>query len=160
MFRKIFAINHTRIKRETTVTNTYVDLYNHMNVVVEFEHSLPIDYFMDASEITYGLYLDREFVKEFHGNVVKVPIDNINVNYLVEVFAHPHEGFEFIRERVKPGNKILITFRARDPLKKDIKKHIVYWDNKTGSYLTKTMGEIDANNGTISGLYLRSGKIV
>ena len=160
MFKKTFSINHTRIKREVTITKTYTDTYNHMNVIVEFEHSLPVDYFTDESEITFGLYLDREFVKEFHGNVVKVPIENIDVNYLVEIFAHPHEGFEFIRERLKPGNKILIVFKARDPSKKDIKKHIVYWDNKTGSYLTKTMGEVDAVSGVISGLYLRSGKIV
>jgi hypothetical protein len=130
-----------------------------MNIIVEFEHSLPVNYFTDESEITFGLYLDREFIKEFHGDFVKVPIDNVNVNYLVEVFAHPHEGFEFIRERLRPGNKILITFKARDPSKKDIKKHIVYWDNKTG-YTTKAMGEVDANLGSVSGLYLRSGKIL
>jgi hypothetical protein len=160
MFKKTFVINHTRIERKVTITNTYVDIYNHMNIVIEFEHSLPINYFLDASEITFGLYLDREFMKEFHGDFVKVPLENIDVNYLVEVFAHPHEGFEFIREHLKPGNKILITFKARDPSKKDIKKHIVYWDNKTGSYLAKTMGEVDANTGTVSGLYLRSGKIL
>lgn len=160
MFKKTFTINHTRIEREVIIVDTYLDTYNHMNVIVDFEHSLPTDYFVDETEITFGLYLDREFIKEFHGNFVKVPIDNINVNYLLEIFAHPHEGFEFIRERLKPGNKISITFKARDPSKKDIKKHIVYWDNKTGSFITKSMGEVDAITGTVSGLNLRSGKIL
>jgi len=130
-----------------------------MNIIVEFEYTPPTGYFIDEEEIEFGLYVDRKFIKEFHGRMVKVPLDNINVNYVLEIFAHPHFGFEIIRERMKPGNKIRITFNARDPSKKDIKKHIVYWDNKTGTYLSKIMGEVDAVTGDVSGLTLMSCEI-
>lgn len=159
MFKKTFEINHTRIKREVTITATYTDTYNHMNIIAEFEFDPPSGYFIDESEISFGLYIDRTFIKEFHGRMVKVPIDSINVNYVLEIFAHPHEGFEFIRERIKPGNKIQMTFKARDPSKKDIKTHVIYWDNKTGTYLDKIMGEVDANTGDVSGISLASCEI-
>jgi hypothetical protein len=81
------------------------------------------------------------------------------VNQQVEIFAHPHEGFEFIRNRLQPGNKIRIVFRARDPEVKDIERHDIYWDNATGTYLAKRMGSVDPTTGEATGAKLVEGNL-
>ncbi len=159
MASKIFNINHTYINRTTTIINIRDDKYNPMTKVIDFEHNAIAGYFEGPSEIIYGVYLDREFVREFFDKSVKVQLLTMDVNHTVEIFAHPHPGFQFIRSSESPGNKIRIRFRARKPEKSDIVKHSVYWDNKTGSFLTKKAGEVDAVTGLVNGATLKSGTI-
>jgi hypothetical protein len=155
-----YNIFHTRIKRSTEIIKVRKDAFNPMTLIVDFVHELPEDYYLDEDNIVYGLYLDREFVMEFREKTVKVQIESFDVVNVLEVFAHPHSGFRFIRERLIDGNKIRIRFRARDPDKKDILKHIILWDNATGTYLTKAMGEIDATTGEAGGRYIKVGSII
>ena len=157
MARKNFTLNHTRIKREVVIIDCQPDDFNHMSVVIDFSYTLIADYFQTADEIIYGLYVDRQFVKEFIEEKVKVQLDDLNVNHLVEIYVHPHAGFRHTMNLLKPGNKIYVRFKARNPDRKYIKKHRVYWDNATGVYLTKTMGEIDSRTGVVSGGKIQSG---
>ncbi len=160
MASKLININHTYINRTTTIINISDDIYNPMTKIIDFEHSAVSGYFKEASEIIYGLYLDREFVREFFDKSTKVQLMSMDVNYTVEVFAHPHPGFQFIRSGESPGNKIRIVFRARKPEKSDIVKHSVYWDNQTTVLLEKKAGEVDAVTGQVNGATLKSGAIV
>lgn len=160
MASKNFDIYHTRINRTTNIIEVQTDIFSHMSVIVSFEHNVITGYFQTSDQIIYGLYVDREFIKEFYGDQVKIQLEQMDTNHLVEIFAHPHGGFQFIRERLIPGNKIRIRFRARDPLIKDIAKHYIYYDNATGTYITKRMGEINAVTGEAIGALLKSGQLV
>jgi hypothetical protein len=157
---KVFNINHTRLKAETTITSVRVDKYNPMGLIVEFEYTHPVGYFKEDQQISFGLYVDKEFVCEFYDRVIKVQLENLNVVQMVEIYAHPHPGYQFVFERQVPGNKIRLRFRAKDPSKTDIKNHYVYWDNKTGTYLTKKAGIIDPITGQVSGYVFKTGDII
>jgi len=160
MQTKTINIYHTRLNRTTNILSVSRDKYNPMCLVAEFEYTPPANYYMREEDIIFGLYLDRELVKEFHEFLVKFQMPVMYVNSILEIFAHPHGGFKFIRERKVPGNKITIRFRAKEPIANDIEKHYVYWDNATGTFLTAIMGEIDAQDGSVKGRYLKSGEIV
>jgi hypothetical protein len=157
--RKKVHVFHTRIKRTTNIINVRYDDFNPMTLIVDFEHSIPANYYIPESQIVYAVYIDREFIKEFFEKTTKFQLAAIDTNHKLEIFAHPHGGFEFIRARQTPGNKIRISFEAKDPAVYDVAKHYIYWDQATGTYLTARMGEIDASTGIISGQYLRSGEI-
>ena len=156
MFSKVETIHHTRLNRTVTVTNSRRDDYDPMSVLVDFTYSVPVGYFKEDSQIRFGLYLDREFVGEISGNLAKIQIHSFDVVHILEIYAHPHYGFMFPMNRQVPGNKIRIRFRGRDPNVKDISKYKILWDNKTGVYLTKVFGFVDAITKDISGQYLRS----
>ena len=158
-FQKTFNIRHTRLNREVDIINTEQDPFNPMVIVIDFEYDPPVNYFIREQDIIYGVYIDRVFIRDFKEKKIKVQLENINVNHIVEVFAHPHEGFEFIRARLEPGNKIRIRFRARDPNIKDIERHDIYWDNTTGSFLAKRMGSVDPDTGEVSGAKLVEGSV-
>lgn len=160
MGSKVFNINHTSIKRTTLIVEVSDDLYNPMTKIIDFEHSAVDGYFKEASQIIYGLYLDREFVREFFDKTVKIQLQSMDVSYGLEVFAHPHAGFQFVRASEVPGNKIRIRFRAKKSELADIMKHSVYHDGATGTYLEKKAGEVDAATGEVSGWMLKSGGLV
>jgi hypothetical protein len=131
-----------------------------MSLIVDFEHSIPVNYYQSENEIIYAIYLDREFVKEFLEKSTKFQVPTFDVNHVLEVFAHPHGGFKFEREPIVPGNKIKILFRAKDPNLRDVDFFDIYWDAGTGTYQTKIMGRIDANLVSFSGRYLKSVELV
>lgn len=160
MIKKEIDINHTRLNRTTNIVEISNDKYNPMSLVVEFEYTPPTNYYIEEQNLIYGLYLDRELIKEFREKLVKFQMPVMYVNSVLEIFVHPHGGFKFIRERLVPGNKIRIRFRAKEPVLNDIEKHYVYWDNVTGTYLTAIMGQIDADDGSVQGRYLKSGEII
>lgn len=160
MATKIVTIYHTRIKAETNITSVRVDKYNPNGLIVEFTHNLPTDFFKESQQTPFGLYIDKEFNCEFYDNMIKVQLENLNVVQMLEIYAHPHPGYKFNFERQVPGNKIRLRFRAKDPSKTDIKQHYVYWDNKTGTYLTKKAGVIDPVTGLVSGATFKAGEIL
>lgn len=159
MADRIFDINHTRIKRTTQILRVRKDPFKPMTLIVDFEHALPSNYYKSVSDIIYGLYLDREFIEEFLEKTATVQLISFDAISLLEVFAHPHPGFQFIRSRKTPGNKIVIRFRAKNPVLRDILKHRFYWDAATGTILEKRIGEQDALTGEASGIKIRSGRI-
>jgi len=159
-YKRNFSIFHTRINRSTTIVAVRKDLFNPNTFIVEFQHELPANYFKESVDTIFGLYLDRVFMREFKEKQVKVQLENTDVNQILEIFAHPHSGYEFIRSRLEPGNKIRIRFRAKNPNVKDVTKHKIFWDGGTGTYQTKIMGEVDAKTGEASGRYLKSGEII
>jgi hypothetical protein len=153
---QIFLIKHTRLERTTVIINNRSDIFNPMTVLVDFTYEPPVGYYKRTEDIIFGVYIDKEFVEEVVGRLAKVQLKALDVVSVLEIFAHPHPGFQFIRERTVPGNKIIITFRAKDPTKRDIQKHNIYWDNGTGNYLAKRVGEIDALTGAGTGSLIKS----
>lgn len=153
---KEVLIHHTRIKQSVNIVNVRNDEYNPMIMIVDFQYDLPVGYFKTIQETGFGVYVDREYVEEVFDKMAKVQVRSFDVVQKIEIYAHPHPGFMYSLQRQFPGNKIRIRFRARDPLVKDIEKHILYWDAGTGTYQTAIMGEIDALNGNVKGQYLRS----
>lgn len=160
MKTKTVDLYHTRIKRTTTITAIRSDQYSPMTLIVDFLHSIPDNYYIREEEIIYAIYIDREFVKEFLEKSTKFQLQAFDVNHIVEVFAHPHGGFQFERSRLQPGNKLLMRFRAKDPSKRDVDLLYFYWDNATGTYLTKKMGQVNPSTLEISGRQIRSAEII
>ena len=160
MGTKLTTVYHTRIKRETIITNVQRDKYNPVGLVIEFSWTGPINYYKDDQQMTFGLYMDKEFVEEFNDRMIKIQVANLNVVQTVEIYAHPHGGYQHLLTKTTPGNKIRARFRAKDPNKTDIKQHDVYWDNKTGTYLAKKAGTIDPLTGNVSGSVFNVGEIV
>lgn len=158
--QKTFDIYHTRLNRRTTIIKTAIDPFNPMNIILDFLYEPPTNYFRRSEDIVFGIYIDRVFIMDFRERKVKAQVQDLDVNQQIEIFAHPHEGFQFIRNRLQPGNKIRIVFRARDPDIKDIDRHDIYWDNATGTYLTKKMGIVDPLTGDIEGAKLFEGTII
>lgn len=156
--RQKVDIFHTRIKRSTNITATYYDQYNPMTLIVNFEHTIPTNYYKPESQIIYAAYLDRVFIKEFYEKSTKIQIPDQDVNHLLEIFAHPHPGFRFVRSQLTPGNKIRITYQAKDPAYSDIVLHKIYWDAGTGVIQSAILGTVNALTGQVSG-NLKSGTI-
>lgn len=155
-----FRIKHTRLNRTTLITSTRKDEYNPMTVIIDYTYTMPDNYFVDEDDILFGVYVDREFIKEVVGRSTKVQLESIGVGSVIEIFAHPHAGFQFIRERQNPGNKIKMRFRAKDPSKRDVTKHNLYWDAGLGGAATIKIGEVDALTGKGSGPKIKSAQII
>ena len=160
MGSKVTSIYHTRIRREVNITSVRRDDYNPMGLIIEFSYILPTNYYKDSRQIAFGLYIDKKFSEEFYDRMIKFQVENLNVVQIVEIYAHPHSGYQFTFNRSTPGNKIRLRFRAKDPTKIDINQHYVYWDNKTGSYITKKIGNIDPITGLVSGTVFVDGSII
>lgn len=156
MQEKIF---HTRIKRTTNIANVRTDQYNPMTLIIDFDHTIPTNYFLPEPQVIYAAYVDRVFVKEFLEKSTKIQLGEQDVNHLLEIFAHPHGGFRFIRNSLVPGNKIRITYQALDPSQSDVKQHKIYWDAGSGTISTAILGTVDPVTGQVSG-NLKSGKIL
>jgi hypothetical protein len=159
MGSKTFNIYHARIKREVEIANVRVDKYNPTFLIVDFNYTPPSGYPLTVDEIIYGIYIDKELVEEKLGRQAKVQLYAFDVIHKLEIFVHPHEGFYYDMLPEENGNKIRIRFRARNPSKKDIDRHVILGDNASGSYESIPFGEVDAVTGEVSGRNLKSGAI-
>lgn len=155
-----YDVYHTRLKRFTTIVKISKDQYNPMQLIIDFEYTTPNNYFKRDEDIEFGLYLDREFLGEFFGHKTKVQLLNVDAVSIVDIFAHPHAGFAFERSHLIPGNKIKIVFKAKAKDVGDVIRHRILWDQGTGSYQTKIMGEVDAETADVTGRFLKSGRLL
>jgi len=165
-------IFHTRIPGLTTILRIRIDQYNPMTIIVDFSHSLTTNYYKTAAETLYALYVDNKFVKEFTGEIVKVQMLSIDTISEVDIYAIPHSGFRPHQDPTDPeegtrldptipGNKIRIRFRAKDSGVFDVEAHHIQWDEGTGTFVTKEIGVINADDASIkSGYKIKSSEMI
>ena len=67
-----------------------------------------------------------------------VPVD-------VEVFLIPYSGYvPDLSSVATDSNRVEIVWNSRNPNIFDVVRHTVYWDNATGTFLTKPILEAEA----------------
>lgn len=157
---KQFCFAHTRIEVCAPIVETKIDRYNNMTVIIETCYEEPTGYYLNDEEIPFAIYLDREFYKEFFGREVKIQISEVGVPKIVEVYALSHSGFRIDRNKPDPGNKIRVVFKGLRPDVFDVTRHIIFYDNKTGTFETKAIGTIDALSGEGGGRLIQSARIL
>lgn len=147
------AVNIIRVKLSNAVFR---------GVVVEFE---PLD--MSASgiemnEAVYGLYIDRIFIKEHTGtNRIPVQLYGTSVPMTIEVFALPYSGYRPVLAALSAEfkNRLKISWSARNPDNYDVSKHVVYWDEATGTYKSVPIAVVDAVSGIGGGDKIENSQI-
>ncbi len=160
-FTKEITFCHTRLIGETIPLRAGFDKFNPNVVILDFSYDLVTGYFKTKPEIFYAAFVDREFSHEFQGESTKVQLLSQNAVVEVDIFAIPHSGYIPVLTEVTPGNKIRLTFRAKDPAVFDVVAHHIQWDDATGTFLEKEMGIIDSVTGDLrSGASLRSSKLI
>jgi len=159
-YEKLFNIKHTRINTNANIEKTRRDYYNPLSLIVYIDYDLVSDYYLPYERVPFAVYIDNEFYKEFFGTEVKVQLENINIASNIRIFALSNPGFRYIFNKATPGNKIRMRFKAKEANDFDIESHIVYYDNKTGSYESSPIGTIDAITGTGGGRLLKKSKML
>ena len=157
---KTFNIAHTRLRFKADFVEVVIDRYNSMTLIVEISYNKPDGYYLDDNEIPFALYLDRKFYQEFYGKVVKLQLQSLNVVSIAEVSALPHSGFRVIRGRIQAGTKIQVWFSAKRPDVFDVERHVIYYDNNTGTFETKAIGIQDAATAEAGGRLIKEGRFL
>jgi hypothetical protein len=140
------------------IIKTKEDYYNPLLVIIHIEYDLIDNYYLDLNRIPFALYVNNKFKKEFFGNKVTVQLDSSNVASNIKIFALSHPGYRFDLNDVSPGDKIKVVFKSKKYGFYDVEKHLIYYDNKLGSYLNNPIGQIDAATGFGGGLKIEESK--
>ena len=79
----------------------------------------------------YTAYVNGQRIEDFNGNLIDVPVFNMDTLFNLEIFSSPHEGF---RHCPTPyGSNANLTFKARNGEDFDIDHFLASWDAGLGS---------------------------
>lgn len=102
-----------------------------------------------SNEAVYAVYIDRLFKQEHFGNnKVLVQLYRSNIPVLVEIYLLPNSGYRPTLDDLPTQykNRLKLSFRGKNPLVFDVERHLVYWDNATGTgFVEKPVVEISAD---------------
>ncbi len=146
---KTMNLVHSRI-------NGMVDIVRFANtdsldgILVEYKKINTVPMGITVDDAIYAVYVDRIFKVEHNGgNRVAVPTYGNGIPLLIEVFILPYSGYRPVLDSISSSflNRVKLNFMFNE--NDDVNKFIIYWDNATGTYLSKKIGEINliTNNG-------------
>lgn len=144
------VIGHSRVNSQVNIIQIKNSTSVFRGLDIEYEWIDTTNLGVPSNEAVYGIYVDRMFIKEHSGtNRVTIQGYNTDVPTLIEVYLLPYSDYRPTLDPVPSPNKnrVAIEFEGRNPEKFDVVRHIVYWDNATGTFITKALVEIDASSG-------------
>lgn len=141
------TIGHSRISGATGIIQIKRATATLRGVSIEYEFLDTEPVGVLENEAIYAIYVDRIFRTEKTGtNRVIVQMYDVNVPSLFEVFLIPHNGYrpELAQVSAVYRNRVKLLWQGKNPEMFDVDRHLVFWDNATGTIEDTKMCEVDA----------------
>jgi hypothetical protein len=151
---KEISLIHSRIDASVNIVSVKESNNLLGNYLVEFEMIDTSTIGIDKYDAIYGVYTDKIFVKEVTGtNKVYVQLYNNDIPVFIEIYLLPYSGYRPDIGELSVGyqSRVELIFKADKPELQDIKRHLLYWDNATGTYISERVGTIECENRIGSG---------
>ena len=149
-FNKEQIIGHSRLGADVNIIRIKKSASVFRGLDIEFEWIDTTALNIPQNEAVYAVYVDRMFIKE-HSGTSRVTIQGYNkdVPILIEIYLLPYSSYRPTLDPVPTANKnrIKVEWEGRNPNMFDVEKHLVYWDNATGTFISVPILQMEANDG-------------
>ena len=141
-------IGHSRISGSVNIIKMKASDSGFKTVDIDYEWVDTSVIGIAPNEAVYGIYVDKIKKQENFGTSrARIQLYSNDVPCEIEVYLLPYSGYEIdFSSATTKGNRVRILWTSRNPDLFDIERHIIYWDNATGTYLTRPMVEMDAKD--------------
>ena len=109
---------------------------------------------IEIEDAVYGVFVDRVFHGETSGGC-RVPVTTYgnDIPLLIELFLLPYSGYRPVLQPVPSDykNRLKVVFESVDSDLNEVSKYLIFWDNATGTYQPKRIGDINVLTGSGGG---------
>jgi hypothetical protein len=150
-------IQHSRIDAVTNIISVKKSSKMFNGYDLEYEWIDTDVMGIPSNEAVYALYVDRIFKMENSGSSkMSIQLYDVDVPILIEIFLLPYGGYRPTLQPPDEVNRIKLMWETLNPEIFDIERHVIYWDEATGTYQTKPFIEVTAKDGNGGGNKIES----